>query len=109
MITESWTGEALVGPTPARRWTATGAVVLVCGLFLVVVGVLEARFEVWWFGLLWLAAGVLCVALSRDIGAPSSDRRLRRVDRRNALVWLLPPLGALLGVVRVLWILSRIH
>ena len=81
---------------------------LVSGVFLVVVGVLEAMFEVWWYGLLWTAAGILCVALSRDVGASSSDRRLRRGDRRNQVAWLLPPLGALLGLVRLLWILSRI-
>lgn len=93
---------------PARRITPLGVLVAACGLFLAFVGAFEATTHFWWIGLVWLAAGVLCVALSRDIGAPSSDRRLRRGDRRNALVWLLPPLGVILGIVRLVWLLSRL-
>lgn len=90
---------------PARRRTAMGALVLLSGFVLLGAGVIEAFLRMFWFGLVWMAMGGLCLRLSRDFGAPSSDRRLRRGDRGSQAAWLLAPIGALVAAVRAAWIL----
>ena len=97
-----------VGPSPAavRSRSALGAIVLASGFVLLASGAIEALHRVWWFGLVFMAAGGLCVARSRDIGGPSSDRRLRRTDRDNVAVWVYAPVGALVAAGRAIWVLT---
>lgn len=104
--TSSETQGAAPLPAPARRRTALGAIVLLSGFVLLAAGGIETMRRVWWFGLVGMAMGVLCIARFREIGTPSSDRRLRRTDRGNPVVWLLAPVGALVAAARAVWILT---
>ncbi len=95
------------GPSAGRRRrSAFGVVVLVAGFVLMATGAIEATRRVWWFGVLWMAAGVLCMARSNDLDGPSSDRRLRRMDRGNPAIWVFAPIGALVAAARAIWILT---
>ena len=98
-------GEA--GADEGRATSAFSRVVLVSGVALIVAGAYEATHRLWWFGLVGMAAGVLCVARSRDFGAPTSERRLRRADRAGLAIWALAPIGALLALVRFVWLLTN--